>query len=59
MRFSDGGIDVIGPTLRSSPLYAAGIDRGDRIVEIDGKKLKIGASWTIWPLRTSLGTAAG
>ncbi len=40
MRFSDRGIDMIGPTLRGSPLYAAGIDRGDRIVEIDGKKLK-------------------
>jgi predicted metalloprotease with PDZ domain len=38
--FSDRGIDIVGPTLRGSPLYAAGIDRGDRIVEADGKNLK-------------------
>ena len=40
MSFSDRGIDVTGPTLRGSPLYIAGIDRGDRIVEADGKSLK-------------------
>jgi predicted metalloprotease with PDZ domain len=40
MSFSDHGADVTGPTLRGSPLYAAGIDRGDRIVEADGKNLK-------------------
>ena len=32
MSFSDRGADVTGPTLRGSPLYIAGIDRGDRIV---------------------------
>jgi len=40
LSFSDRGIDVIGPTLRGSPLYIAGIDRGDRIIEIDGRNLK-------------------
>jgi len=40
MSFSDRGVDITGPTLRGSPLYAAGIDRGDRIVEIDGKSLQ-------------------
>jgi predicted metalloprotease with PDZ domain len=40
MSFSDRGIDVIGPTLGGSPLYIAAIDRGDRIVEIDGKNLR-------------------
>jgi predicted metalloprotease with PDZ domain len=40
MSFSDRGIDINGPTLRGSPLYGAGIDRGDRIVEADGKNLK-------------------
>jgi predicted metalloprotease with PDZ domain len=40
MSFSDRGIDITGPTLRASPLYIAGIDRGDRIVEGDGKALK-------------------
>ncbi len=40
MNFSDGGIDVMGSTLRGSPLYTAGIDQGDRIVQIDGKSVK-------------------
>jgi len=40
MSFSDRGIDIIGPSLRGSPLYLAGLDRGDRIVEIDGKNVK-------------------
>ena len=33
MSFSDRGIEVTGLTLRGSPLYLAGIDRGDRILE--------------------------
>jgi len=40
MSFSDRGIDIIGPSLRGSPLYLAGLDRGDRIVEVDGKNVK-------------------
>ena len=40
MSFSDRGIDITGPTLRDSPLYRSGIDRGDRILEADGKNLK-------------------
>jgi predicted metalloprotease with PDZ domain len=40
MSFSDRGIDIIGPSLRGSPLYLAGLDRGDRIVEVDGKIVK-------------------
>jgi len=40
MTFSDRGIDITGPSLRGSPLYAAGVDRGDRIVEVDGKNVK-------------------
>ena len=48
----------IGPTLRGSPLYIAGIDRGDRIVESDGKDLKTRRDWTIWRHRTSPGIAA-
>jgi len=38
MRFSDRGIDVTGPTLRGSPLYAAGIDQGDRILEFKTRR---------------------
>lgn len=40
MVFSERGIEIAGPTLRGSPLYTAGIDRGDRIVEVDGKSVK-------------------
>jgi predicted metalloprotease with PDZ domain len=40
MNFSDRGIDITGLTLRGSPLYVAGIDSGDRIIEIDAKNLK-------------------
>jgi predicted metalloprotease with PDZ domain len=40
MSFSDRGVDVFGSTLRGSPLYAAGIDRGDRILEADGKSIQ-------------------
>ncbi|MBZ5631897.1 MAG: PDZ domain-containing protein [Acidobacteriia bacterium] len=45
MNFSDRGIDITGPTIRDSPLYAAGIDSGDRIIEIDGKSLKTRRDW--------------
>ena len=38
--FTDAGADIAGTTLRGSPLYNAGLDRGDRIVEWDGKTLK-------------------
>lgn len=38
--FSDRGVDLTGPTLRGSPLYIAGIDRGDRVAEVDGKSVK-------------------
>jgi predicted metalloprotease with PDZ domain len=39
MTFSDRGADLTA-TLRGSPLYKAGLDRGDRIVEWDGKAIK-------------------
>jgi len=48
MNFSDRGIEINGSTLRGSPLYAAGIDRGDRIVEADGKSLKSRRDWDDW-----------
>ena len=40
MTFSDRGADIAGATLRGSPLYLAGIDRGDHIADLDGKVLK-------------------
>jgi predicted metalloprotease with PDZ domain len=45
MSFSDRGADVIGSTQRGSPLYVAGVDRADRIVEIDGKPVKTRREW--------------
>lgn len=38
--FSSRGMTLNGPTLRGSPLYEAGLDRGDRIVEWDGRAPK-------------------
>ncbi|MGH9648103.1 MAG: M61 family metallopeptidase, partial [Bryobacteraceae bacterium] len=38
MSFSDRGIDITGPTLSGSPLYLAGIDRGDRILEFKTRR---------------------
>ena len=38
MNFSERGIEVTGPTLRGSPLYIAGIDRGDRILDFKTRR---------------------
>jgi predicted metalloprotease with PDZ domain len=37
---SDRGMTLNAPTVRGSPLYDAGLDRGDRIVEWDGHAAK-------------------
>ncbi len=39
LEFSDGAATVAGPTLVGEPLYDAGIDRGDRILTLDGVPL--------------------
>ena len=39
-QMADGAMTVTGPVLRDSPAYAAGIDRGDKVLEFDGKALK-------------------
>ena len=36
---------VIGSALKGSPAYVAGIDRGDRIVAVDGKEIKDQREW--------------
>ena len=46
LTFSDRGGDITTPTLRGSPIYNAGLDRGDRIVEWDGKAIKTQADLT-------------
>jgi predicted metalloprotease with PDZ domain len=37
---SNGGVKISEATLRGSPLYTAGLERGDEISQCDGKKLK-------------------
>jgi predicted metalloprotease with PDZ domain len=39
LTFSERGAEITA-TLRGSPLYNAGLDRGDRVVEWDGKAIK-------------------
>jgi predicted metalloprotease with PDZ domain len=36
MRFEDGAATVLGTPLENTPLYEGGVDRGDRILSIDG-----------------------
>ena len=40
LTFSDRGADITASTLRDSPLYNAGLDRGDTVLQWDGKSLK-------------------
>jgi predicted metalloprotease with PDZ domain len=40
LSFSDKGAEISSGTLRDTPLYVAGLDRGDFITEADGKSLK-------------------
>jgi predicted metalloprotease with PDZ domain len=45
LSFTKTGAVVQGSTLMGSPLYEAGIDRGARIEELDGRSLKSRAEW--------------
>jgi len=42
---SELGVFITGPALAGSPAYVAGLDRGDRIVLIDGKAIKECKDW--------------
>jgi len=46
--FTDTGMDISGPVLRDSPAYVAGLDRGDKIVQFDGKAIKTDAELSRW-----------
>jgi predicted metalloprotease with PDZ domain len=48
LNFSDKGAEVSDYTERGSPLYNAGIDKGDRIAEWDGKSLKTQPDFEKW-----------
>jgi predicted metalloprotease with PDZ domain len=37
LNFSGRGVEIMTATMRDSPLYNAGLDRGDRILQWDGK----------------------
>ena len=43
---SDAGLELTGPVIRDSPLFLAGLDRGDKILEFDGKPVKTEADFT-------------
>lgn len=45
VNFPGRAMVVAGSTLKGSPAYAAGIDRGDRIVAVDGKEIKDEREW--------------
>ncbi|MEZ4589424.1 MAG: PDZ domain-containing protein [Gemmatimonadales bacterium] len=45
LRFGSDGAEVMSATLEGSPLYEAGVDRGDRIVSIGGRPLRSDADW--------------
>jgi predicted metalloprotease with PDZ domain len=40
IREQGGALVIGGPTLRTGPLYKAGLDRGDRILSVDGQAVK-------------------
>ncbi len=39
-QMTDGAMSITGPVLRDSPAYVAGLDRGDKVLEFEGKALK-------------------
>jgi predicted metalloprotease with PDZ domain len=48
LRFAEDGATLTGGTVRGSPLYEAGIDRGHRITELDGKPIRKNEDLTAW-----------
>lgn len=48
LSFSDKSTELTAYTQRGSPLYNAGLDKGDRVLEWDGKPLKSFADFNDW-----------
>lgn len=46
--FSEDGVEIAGNTLRGSPLYDAGLDRGDRITNWNGRTLRNETELQAW-----------
>ncbi|MBV9937023.1 MAG: M61 family metallopeptidase, partial [Acidobacteriaceae bacterium] len=42
MNVTDKGAEITGETLRDTPLYQAGLEKGDLLKELDGKEIKAG-----------------
>ncbi|HSU30095.1 MAG TPA: hypothetical protein VLJ11_02570 [Bryobacteraceae bacterium] len=47
-QFSDPATEIANGTLKGSPLYNAGLDRGDRILKWDGDSLKTQSELNAW-----------
>lgn len=45
LNFPGRGMVINGVTLKGSPAYLAGLDRGDRVVSVDGKEVKDQREW--------------
>ncbi|HXJ41906.1 MAG TPA: PDZ domain-containing protein [Bryobacteraceae bacterium] len=45
---NDTGMEITAPVRRDSPAYLAGLDRGDKILEFEGKAIKTEADLTKW-----------
>ncbi len=58
LSFSPNGVEITGPTIRDSPLFLAGLDRGDRIVQWDGKPVKSQQELDDWLTSRKPGTLA-
>jgi predicted metalloprotease with PDZ domain len=41
-----GGVTVTSPTLVGTPVYEAGLDRGDRLISADGRPIASEADWS-------------
>ena len=48
LNYSEKGVEIASNTLRDSPLYNAGLDAGDRILQWDRKSLKTAEEMQAW-----------
>ncbi len=46
--FSDDGVEIMSSTRRGSPIYQAGLDKGDRILRWNGKILRDSGELNAW-----------
>jgi predicted metalloprotease with PDZ domain len=46
IQVTEMGAEITGPVLRDSPAYMAGLDRGDRVLAVDGRPMKDTKEWS-------------